>query len=307
MTTTSTAAIVTPRTRVAAKARIIGALLLSALLSACGFVQLSYNNAPDLIYYWLDGYVGFDDAQKPRVLADVAQLQRWHRAEELPRYTQLLQQLAQAASEDLSADAVCNVQREVQKRFDVLLTRSEPAVRAIATDFSAGQYRHLEARFDKQNAKFRSEWIDAKPAERFDRRLKRAVEQAERLYGRLDEPQLAVLRENLTRSRFDPVQSLAESKRRQRATLAVLQSISNKSLTPEELRTAILGWFDQLQRSPDAAARERQAAFASQSCANIADLHNSTSSAQRAQAAQRLRGYARDFQELSGRPSGNGE
>ncbi len=52
MITTSTAAIVAPRFFIARTARIIGALFLSTLLSACGFVQLSYNNAPDLIY-WL--------------------------------------------------------------------------------------------------------------------------------------------------------------------------------------------------------------------------------------------------------------
>ncbi len=269
-------------------------------------MKLSYNNAPDLVYFWLDGYVGFDETQKPAVLADVAQLQRWHRSEELPRYAQLLERLAQAAPEDLSADAVCSVQREVQTRFDVLLTQAEPAVDAIANNFSAAQYRHLETKFDKQNAKFRSEWIDAKPADRFERRLKRAVEQAERLYGRLDEPQLAVLRENLKRSRFDPVQSLTESKRRQRATLVALRTISDAALAPERRRVAVQSWLDQLQRSPDPAARERQAAFAIQSCTHIANLHNSTSSVQRAQAAQRLRGYAQDFHELSGRSSSNG-
>ncbi len=241
------------------------------------------------------------------MLAAVAQLQAWHRREELPRYARLLEQWAQAAPQDLNSEAVCSVQREVQARFDVLQARAEPAIGALASEFSAGQYRHLQTRFDKQNAKFRSEWIDAKPAERFDKRMKRAVEQAERLYGRLDEPQLEVLRDNLSHSHFDPVQSLAEAKRRQRATLAAIRTISAPASTPEEPRAAVHGWFEQMQRSPDPTTRERQAAFATQSCADIANLHNSTTSVQRAQAAQRLRGYARDFYELSGQASGTGE
>ena len=298
MTTTSTAAIATPRSFIAVKARIIAALLLSCLLGACGFLQLSYNNAPDLIYYWLDGYIGFDDAQKPRVLADVAQLQRWHRAEELPRYAALLEQLARDAPDDLSVDTVCAVQRDVQTRFEVLLAHAQAPIGALALEVTPAQLRHIEGKFAKQNAAFRKKWIDAQPAEQIKTRMERAIEQAERLYGRLNEPQLVVLRANLDRSAFDPQASLAEMQRRQRATVAALRKISGQAVTPSEQQTIVQGWLEQMQRSIDPAQRARQDAMRQQSCSDIAALHNSTDTQQRAHAAARLGDYARDFREL---------
>ena len=262
-------------------------------------MQLSYNNAPDLIYWWLDGYVDLDDAQRLRILADVEQLQRWHRAEELPRYAALLNEVAQAAPAELTADTVCRVQQDVQARFSALLERAQAPVGALALQLSPAQLRNLERKFAKQNAAFRKKWIDGSPAQRFEARLERAVEQAERLYGRLDEPQRAVLRDNLNRSNHDPVQSLIETQRRQRATLAALRRISQTAYPPTQLRAEAAAWLEQMQLSPDPAQRARQQAFRAQSCGQIAALHNSTSPRQRAHAAGVLRDYARDFRELS--------
>ncbi len=281
--------------------RIIGALLLCALVSACGFVQASYNNAPDLVYWWLDDYIGFDDAQKPRVLADVAQLQRWHRAEELPRYTALLERVAQVAPDDWLPDSVCRVQRDVQERFSALLAQAQAPIGALAADLSPAQLRNVERKFAKQNAAYRKKWIDTPPVRAFEARLERAVEQAERFYGRLGEPQRTVLRDNLKHSSYDPAHSLVETQRRQRATLKALRTAAQTAQSPEALRAVTRDWLEQMQISPDAAQRARQDAFRAQSCMQIAALHNSTTAAQRAHAAGVLRDYARDFSEL-GRP-----
>ena len=269
------------------------------MLSACGFLQLSYNHAPDLVYYWLDGYVGFDDAQRPRVLAAVAQLQRWHRAQELPRYAAQLERLAQAAPAELSADTVCAVQREVQARLEALLEHAQAPLTALALDLTPPQVRHLEDKFASQDAAFRRKWIDAPPAKQLQARMERAVDQAERFYGRLGEAQRAVLRTNLERSSFDPVQSLAEMRRRQTATLAALQRLSDPAATPAQQEQVVHGWLAQMQRSSDPAQRLRQDAMRQQNCHDIAALHNSTTAQQRGEAAARLEGYARDLRQLS--------
>lgn len=302
MTTTSIAAvraIRAPRSVFATTRRIIGALLLGTLLSACGFLQLSYNNAPDLVYWWLDDFVGFDDAQKPRVLAAVAQLQRWHRAQELPRYSTLLDDVADAAAAELTPDAVCRVQQDMLARFTALLAEAQAPIGVLAVDLSASQLRNLERKYAKQNAAYRKKYIDGPPSKRMEERIERAVEQAERFYGKLAEPQLAVLRESLNASVFDPAQSLIETQRRQRATLVALHTIAQTGASPEKVHATVHGWLEQMQTSPDAAQRARQDAFRAQSCVQIAALHNSTTPQQRAHAAGVLRGYARDFQALS--------
>ena len=53
---------------VVSRLRIIVALvLLAAGLTGCSAVRFGYNQAPELVYWWLDGYVDFDDAQSRRV------------------------------------------------------------------------------------------------------------------------------------------------------------------------------------------------------------------------------------------------
>src|ERR1700709_1846516 len=46
---------------------ITGLCGLLALASGCSTLRIAYDAAPKLTYWWLDGYVDFNDAQVPRV------------------------------------------------------------------------------------------------------------------------------------------------------------------------------------------------------------------------------------------------
>ena len=65
--------------------RIIGLLVLAVGLSACSAVKLGYGSAPQVVYWWLDGYLDFTDAQAPQVRDELDRLHRWHRSTELPK------------------------------------------------------------------------------------------------------------------------------------------------------------------------------------------------------------------------------
>jgi len=77
------------------------AVLLGALLAlgGCSALRLSYNSAPELLHWWLDGFADFDKAQSQRVRTDLAELARWHRREELPLVAELLQSAQALASQ----------------------------------------------------------------------------------------------------------------------------------------------------------------------------------------------------------------
>ena len=50
------------------KTAIIGVLLLfTTLLSGCGALRLAYGQAPDLVYWWLDGHADFTDPHGRRI------------------------------------------------------------------------------------------------------------------------------------------------------------------------------------------------------------------------------------------------
>ena len=262
-------------------------------------MKLSYNSAPELVFRWLDGSAEFSDEQAVRVRADIERLHQWHRSEELPRYAALLEGAARQAPSDLTPDAACAIFDEVRERLDALFVRAEPAIAAIAVDFSPAQFSALERKFAKVNAKYRKEWLDSAPGQVADKRLERAARRAERLYGHLEEPQLTVLREQLAEANFDAERSFAQMQQRQRDTIVTLERLSASDAPAAELRAAVHAWAGRMQRSSDPRYRARQDETARQTCVNVAGLHNSTTPAQRAHAAERLLGYAQDLRELA--------
>jgi hypothetical protein len=75
--------------------RLCQTLALVALvlvLGACSTARLAYNQAPNLLYWWLDGYMDFTSAQSPQARQDIDAFLAWHRSNELPTYARQLQQ-----------------------------------------------------------------------------------------------------------------------------------------------------------------------------------------------------------------------
>ncbi|MBL8338915.1 MAG: hypothetical protein JNM97_19275 [Rhodoferax sp.] len=286
--------------------RIIGllaVLLAAVLLQGCSAVKLAYNNAPELAYWWIDGYADLDDAQSLKVREELARLQQWHRANELPRIAELLQRTRQVALADATPEQVCTLFAEVRKRFDAVVAQAEAPTVAVAMTMRPAQLAHLEARFAKGNTEWRQEWMAGTAAERAARRLKSAVERSEQFYGTLEERQLAVLRNAIAQSSFDPALSYAERQRRQRD---VLQALREGTTTPPpgvaQATQLFRATVDRSITSPDAAYRAYAERAIAESCRTFAQLHNSTTPEQRERAVRRLAAYERDARELATRP-----
>jgi hypothetical protein len=283
-------------------ARIIGLLGLAALLGACSAIKLGYNNLDQVAYWWLDSYVDFSDGQDSRVREDLARLHQWHRAHELPRFAAMLHGLEQMAPGDVSAAQACTVFAQFRQRLDALAERAEPAVVTLATGLEPDQVAHLERKYGKNNADYRKEWILAAPMEQAEKRFAQLVERGEMVYGRLEEPQRAVLRRHLQQSVFDPKRVLAERQRRQRDALQTLRRIAGTQLSFGEARALLRGYLDRVREPPDPVQRDYQQALIDEGCNTFAALHNSTTAAQRESAVRRLRAYQRDLRELAAQP-----
>ena len=55
----------------------------------------SCGTAPDLVYWWLDRYIDFNDTQTPRVHEAIKQWFAWHRRSQLPDYAAFDQFIAE--------------------------------------------------------------------------------------------------------------------------------------------------------------------------------------------------------------------
>lgn len=296
---------------------IIGLTLLAALvLGACSMVRLAYNQADSALYWWLDGYFDFNESQTLRLRADLSSALVWHRSTQLPAYLAQLQQLRALASAPTTgqppgqaqppvrAEQICALYSQGQNWVQALSERMEPTILALAPTFSAAQLQRLEQRMNERRQRFVSEWLSGTPEQRQERRVKVAIERAERFYGRLDEAQLALIRRQISASSFDPQYSLSLMQRNQQDALSALRLLSrdpvaNPVLTRTVMRSLLARWLSPSEAN-ELAYRNRSV---QDGCAAIATLHNSTSAAQRERAVQVLKDYEADLRALMGEPA----
>jgi hypothetical protein len=283
--------------------RIIGLLLCVVMLQACSAIKLGYNNAPDLVYWWLDGYADLTERQSLKARDDLARLQQWHRASELPKIAELLQTAQMMAPGNASADQVCGFFVDVRARIDAVVARAEPAAVTLAMGLSAAQLARIEAKFAKTNAAWRDDWMTGTLAKQQAQRLKSAVERSEQFYGNLEERQVAVLHDFIASSDFDAQISYAERLRRQQdliQTLRLTSALSGEARPGvPQAAAALHAYLERAVSSPNPAYRAYLDKEIRDNCKAFAQLHNSTTPTQRERAVRRLAAYERDVRELA--------
>ncbi len=274
------------------------ALLLSVLggLSACSAVRLSYNNAPELMYWWLDGFVDFDKAQAQRVRSDLAALARWHRKEELPLVADLLRSAQTLATQQqVSAEQICSLYERGIPRWEALVHHALPTAAAIATTLQPGQLKSMAEAYDKNNRKWRDEWLSA-DSDGVAKRTLKIRERLEDFYGALSPAQLRQLQLRLERASQDEPLHYREIVRRQQLLLQTLAQLrqADTGTAQAVLATVAQGYL----HSPDPMYRASKEASVTQTCEAMAELHRSTTAQQRNAMVASLQGYARDLQSL---------
>ncbi|WP_426149056.1 DUF6279 family lipoprotein [Polaromonas sp. DSR2-3-2] len=282
---------------------LLGVLAVAGVLQACSVMKLAYNQAPDLAYWFLDGHLDLTGEQSLRVKASLNQLQAWHRQTQLPVYITALQQFQQQISSDTTAAAACAVAAEVRGSFGTVARQAEPLAAGLAVMLQPGQLRHMEQKFAKTNAEAEDEQQDDSRKTRQSKRYRQALSRAESLYGTLDEPQRAVIARRLEQSRFDVRRLFAERQRRQRDALQTLQPLASSQSSPAQARAALRGLIERTLSPPDPALRSYLDELSQENCQSFAELHNSTTPAQRGKAVETLKRYEQDFRSLNARKS----
>jgi hypothetical protein len=282
------------------RAAIIAALCAAlALLGGCSAVRLGYNAAPEFAFWWLDGYADFDDAQSLRVRDGLAQWFAWHRRTQLPDYAALLVRAQAEVVADTTPERACAWWDLTRKRLDSAFEQALPTMAELALTITPAQLQHLEARQAKSNTEFRNDFLRGDPQQRLQEGIRRAVDRAETIYGRLDDAQLERVARTAALSPFDPELALAERRARQQDLLRVLRATSAPGTTREQAQTALRGYAARLATSPREDYRRYLDRLSQFSCSAAAQLHNATSPAQRQAAVQRLKGWEGDLRALA--------
>jgi hypothetical protein len=276
---------------------IIGVALV--LLAGCSAVRLSYNQGPQLAYWWADGYLDFDEQQAPRVKQALEQWFAWHRETQLADYFTLLARARQEFSGPVTGSMACQWAERVRNRLEPAVERALPALAQIAVTLTPAQLDTLQQRYAKNNAKLRKQMLQPDAAERRKASIERTVERFEDFYGPLDEAQRKVVGAGVAESPFNAEAWMAEREGRQREILGALKAIINEqpasAVVQARLRELVL-------RYDGAARHQKQAALRGleeYNCNLAAAVHNAASPAQRRQLQEKLLGWEGDLRQLA--------
>jgi Family of unknown function (DUF6279) len=244
--------------------RLVALIIAATLLTGCSAIKLAYNQAPDLGYWWLDGYFDFNEQQTPKVRDELTKLFAWHRANELPKTADLLAQTARLMSGEISSAQACKSYEQVRGLIDNISNQALPGLAELAPTITPSQLEHLKRKYAKNADEFNRDYIKGTPASRDAKRLKQAIERSETFYGKLDDPQIAAIKQALATSSFDAAYSLKERQRRQQELVDILTQLAASKASAQASQTALRAYIQRAWESPDptyprlcAAAHER--------------------------------------------------
>jgi hypothetical protein len=272
---------------------------LCALLTACGAIKLTYNNADSLIYWWLDGYVDFTVDQKVHVKNEMQAFHQWHRKTQLPAFADIAHSLQKMSASDVTAAQLCTFADKIQERLlPPLSAHIEPQVLWLVTHLTPAQIKSIEEKYAKTNEKWLDEWQPKTKATLIKNTEKSILERTDSLYGSLDDEQRKWLRETIRTSPFDAKTAYAERLRRQQDLLDVLKDIQAKKLSSDAAKEPMRAVLQRSLVSPNPANKAYAEKMREYNCDLYAKLHNKTNPEQRKHALSKLIDYERDFKIL---------
>ena len=276
--------------------RVCALVIAATALTACTAARLAYNQAHNATYWWLDSHVDFNNGQSTPVRGDINAFFQWHRTNELPVYAGLLQRWQTLASQDMSATQVCAEFDVIRQRIDRATEASVQPMARLALQLDAAQLEHLKSRQAKSNEEFADDFLQASEAARIDKRFERALSRSEMLYGTLSVAQKEQLRASIKASPFDPQRTQAERLRRQ---ADLLKTVKDAQAAPDTAAERVRAHIARIGQSPTPGYQAYSDDLIRQGCAQFAQLHNTTSPEQRANAVRVLKGYEEDLRVLS--------
>lgn len=276
-------------------------VLLMALVAGCSTLRLGYQQGPWLAYWWLDGYADFNAEQSPKVKAALADWFAWHRATQLPDYAQALAELQALAAETLTGAQVCGQMAAWQQRAEQAYGQAVPAIAEQVRSLTPEQIKRIERQQHKKLAEAEADFLQDDPADRRKALLKRNIDRAETLYGKITPAQLQLLTQALAQSPFKPELWLAERRQRQQDILRQLRQWQSAHSDAAAVQAGLRQLGTAALVSPRPAYQAYAEAVTQANCALSAAVHNAAGAPQRQHAVDKLKGWEDDLRALAKR------
>lgn len=268
-------------------------------LQGCSIPRLAYNNANNFAYWWINDYLNLNNSQVPIVKDQLEVLHKWHRSHELQLYAKLLDQMAAAATKDVTPEQLCEFQSQIPERYLAFAEQAIPAIAIIVPTIDPTQLENISHQFNKNNEKWLQDWPMNKPQKIKERRLEQWIERLNDYYGTLSTQQTNYLRIRIDQSSYDASLVFLEALRRQHEILESLRRFNEHKINQIEIQKELRVLFAQSLHSPNKTYRTQQDNLWKENCQTIAGLHNLSEPTQRVKLRKKIQGLATVTQSLA--------
>jgi hypothetical protein len=190
-------------------------IITSLIIVGCSVVTLGYNRLPFLTIFELDSIVDLTEEQENLSRIQLDAWLEWHREKHLPQYIVKLEQWEKLIIQDLTPGQFCKEVDVIRTFTNEAVEKFIPALIPIATTLTPIQIDNWNKYQEEKDKEFVENFGKGKRGEIInEKRLKRAIERAEMLYGTLNTNQKEALAKRLEKSVFNVEQVLPERKRR---------------------------------------------------------------------------------------------
>jgi hypothetical protein len=276
---------------------IIGVMAMA--LASCTAVRFGYNQGAELAFWWLDRYIDFNDAQEVKAREAIAEWFQWHRQTQLPEYATLLGRAQVEVAEPVTPAQVCKWIDTIQGRLDAAFDHALPALAESVRALSPEQLAHVERKYAKNLKEYKRDFLQSDLEDRRQVQIKRVVDRAEMVYGRLNDAQREKIVQLVAVSPFDPQAWLVERQRRQQDALQALRKMSVERAGPEEAKAVLKSLYEEMFRSPRDPYWAYQQRLMQFNCDFAAQVHKLSTAEQRANALKRFKGWEEDARALA--------
>ena len=275
-------------------------LCLVFFINSCGLVNTVYQNAPEVMGWWLDDYFDFTTTQEATLKPALQRVHQWHRQQQLPQYVTLLEDTQRTFSKDnVAPSEVCAKLDSIKASISDLQLAFVPTIRELAPTLTDKQMTYLQTKLEQRTQKWKSEWWPETREAQVEVRLEKLEDYAEKFYGDLSSVQIAFIKQQLDQFAIQPEMTYQEVLRRNEDVLQTLHALRNAKLSEAEQHQLISDGFKRLQNSPNS----RYQAYATQmnlyTCKVISALHATTSAEQKQHANEWFKQYINQLNTLT--------
>jgi hypothetical protein len=180
--------------------RVALACVVLAGVAGCG-ASLVYPRLDTLVGFYIKGLVSLDDNQSAQLAAILEDNLQWHRSAELGRYEVSLRSLAAQIRSGLTAAELHAAAEQAERYWRNIFEQAAPGYAALAATLTDDQVRELLDNLREADEKTWREYSERTAAARAARREKSMRRNVERMTGRLQPQQVALIRDYVANAR----------------------------------------------------------------------------------------------------------